>query len=88
MTTVWSVLLDYVRMVSYAIVFLCSIFGFKRTTVGKIILAGNALFALGALATVFVQNIFNIDVALSADYILTPVAIIWAIVNLYAFTKE
>jgi hypothetical protein len=86
MSYIW--LLNYIRLVSYAIVALASIIQLKIRTASPLIYWGNIFMAIMLMITVLIGYVFNpqFDMELIAT-LLTPTAVIWAVLNFAALIK-
>jgi hypothetical protein len=80
--------LDYIRMVSYAIVVLASLRGILVRKFSNALFIGDILVAIGMLSTLFFTNFFKTELASNADLMITPAAVIWAFIHLRAMFKE
>jgi hypothetical protein len=80
--------LDYIRMVSYAIVILASLRGIFVRKFSNSLFIGDILMAFGMISTLFFTNLFKTELSANADKMITPAAVIWAFIHLRAMFKE
>ena len=83
-----NILLDYLRLTSYAIVILLALKGIAKKTLSNALFFGDIMVALGLLLTGFYINILGKSGALIEDVILTPVAVVWAVIHFIVMLKE
>ena len=83
----WDIIADYFRMVSFGVVILASLRGILKRNFTNLLFVGNIVTALGLLVTGFVITIYKQDRGLLTDCIITPVAVVWAIINFAAMVR-
>jgi hypothetical protein len=79
-----ELLLDYIRMVSYAVVVLTSLRGIAKRKFNGLLFLGDVLMSLAWLVTLSSVNILHRHLETTADIIVTPAAILWAIIHFRA----
>jgi hypothetical protein len=85
-----SFIVEYIRLASYSVVVLVSLFQFKRSKdpINKYILLGNIFMALALAAALFIYNIFGSGVNMpTVGAFITPATIIWAVLNFLSLIK-
>ena len=73
--------LDYIRMVSYAVIIIASLNGIAVRKFKSILYAGDVVMAFALLVAAFRVTFGNMSGAIVSDFILTPGAIIWATIH-------
>jgi hypothetical protein len=78
---------EYLRMVSYAIVILASLRGIAVKKFTSLLFVGDIIIALILLVSSLLASFGSIPRDLTRDYLLTPVAVIWAIIHFINILK-
>ena len=81
-------ILMYVRLISYTVVILCSMFFLFNLRQYKWIIVGNLFAATFFIISAFFSGIIGIDGSTAKNILITPGAIIWALVHLFVFIKK
>jgi hypothetical protein len=82
-----DVLFDYIRMVAYGSVIISSFVQIHRRQYRTILLFGDIFFSLSLITVLLATNFFTIKTEVAADIILTPAAILWAILHYISLMK-
>jgi hypothetical protein len=82
-----DVALDYIRMISYTIIVLSSLKGIFSRKFSNLLFVGDILMAVALFGTLLNSTVFNNELTQSADSILTPAAVLWAIIHYIAMLK-
>ena len=80
-----DIMLDYIRMISYALVILSSLRGIFFRKFNTFLFVGDIIMALGGLVTLVSVNTFRTHLGDSADIFLTPAVVLWAFIHFYDF---
>jgi len=83
-----GVILDYIRMVSYAIIILSSLYKVFERKFSSSLFVGDILMALGLLVCGICTYVLKMKPGMLTDLFLTPAAIIWATIHLNAMIKK
>lgn len=81
-------ILEYIRMISYSMVIIVSIFSLPYTPTHKFLVVANILMGAGSLLSLFHVVFFTTDPVTARNYILTPVSLIWAALVFINFIKK
>lgn len=84
----WDIGLDYLRAISYAIVFLTDLRGIKTRKFGNILYVGDAVLAFSLFLTAFNMGMSVFDLRGFVDIVVTPAVLIWATLHFYDFLKK
>ena len=80
--------LDYIRMVSYAIVILTSLRGIMYRKFGNLLFLGDAVMSVALLLTLIFSNLLKASLSESADFFITVPAILWAFIHFKAMLQN
>ena len=78
---------EYIRMVAYATIVLTSLRGIAQRKFSSILFVGDIVMALVMLISGLLAKFADMPRDLTRDYVLTPAAIIWAIIHFIALLK-
>lgn len=87
MTPEIDTFLDYIRIVSYAVVVLTSFSGLVKRKFSSLIFLGDIFLAVMLMATLCISSVFGGNLGEVADLLLTPAAVIWAVVHYLTIFK-
>lgn len=76
-----AVILEYLRMVSYAIVALTSLNGIKSKKYNDLLFVSDIILALMLLLASILKNLFSLQKIQTDPFILTPAVLLWAIIH-------
>lgn len=82
-----DIMLDYIRMVSYAIIFLTSLRGIYVRGFNRILFVGDIVMATGGFLALASARFLGNNLSLSADIFITPAVVMWAIIHLVDFVR-
>jgi len=80
-------IVEYLRMVSYAIVILTSLRGIVKRKFNSMLFFGDIIMAAVLLSGTLLSKFFGISRDISGTIILTPAVIIWAIIHFINLLK-
>lgn len=80
--------LDFVRMISYSVIILASLRGIFKRRFSNLLYVGDIVMAIGLFLTILNSSVFGANLYRTADVILTPAAIVWAIIHYRALLKS
>ena len=81
-------LLDYSRLISYSIVVLSSLRGITTRKFNSVLFYGDIAMASAMILANILAGILEIDRQAVACFIITPGAIIWALIHLHNLLKK
>lgn len=81
-------ILEYIRMISYAMVIIVSIFSLPYVCSHRFLVIANIVMGTGSLLSLFHVVILGADAVMARNYILTPVSLIWATLVFINFIKK
>jgi hypothetical protein len=81
-------LLDYMRMAGYAIIILASLRGIAYRRFANILFVGDIVIAIALLATGLGFAVSGISRDITADFIMTPAVVTWAIIHFINMVKS
>jgi len=81
-------ILDYLRMVCYAIIVLTDLNGIFKRKFTNLLFVGDIIMAFAMLLVLFHTNFLNRNLEKMTDFLLTPAAIVWAGVHLFSMIKH
>ena len=83
-------ILDYLRLVSYAVVILTSLRGIFKRKFSNILFLGDIILAVVLISAVIILHLFEIvpSSTIVDDIFLTTGAVIWAVIHFAATIKE
>jgi len=82
-----DILLDYIRMVSYAVVVLSSLRGIFIRKFSNILFVGDIIMGISLIMTLAFSSVFKQNLQYGADLFLTVPAVIWAIIHYRALLR-
>lgn len=82
--TFWA---EYARMVAYATIILCALRGITKRKFSSSLFIGDIIMALILLISSLMAHFGGISRDLTRDYVLTPTAVIWAIIHFINILK-
>ena len=83
-----NIFLDYLRLVSYAIIILSALKGILKRRFNDTLFVGDILMCLALFFAGLYTNVLNKNGALFADILLTPAAVFWAIIHFYNMVRK
>lgn len=81
-------ILEYIRMVAYALVITVSIFSLPYRSSHRFLVVANIIMGVGSFLSLFNVAVLGTDPVVSRNYILTPTAICWATLVFINFIKR
>lgn len=84
----FDLILDYIRMVSYAVVVLTSLRGILRREFTNLLFVGDIIIATSFFVSLFRANILGFVLSKEVDLLVTPAAVIWATIHFVLMLKE
>lgn len=81
-------ILEYIRMISYAMVIIVSVFSLPYTPTHRFLVVANIIMGTGSLLSLFHVVFFMTDPVMARNYILTPISLIWAALVFINFIKK
>jgi hypothetical protein len=82
------IILEYIRLVCYAIVILSSLKGIAKRKFTNNLFVGDILMAFGLFTANALFRFGAVDKGTIGDWILTPVAILWAGIHFHTVIKD
>lgn len=81
-------MLEYIRMVSYAMVVIVSIFSLPYTCSHRFLVVANIIMGSGSFLAVFHTTVLGVDPALIRNVLLTPASMFWAALVFISFIRR
>lgn len=78
----FDIILDYVRMTSYALVILTSLRGIYKRKFTNALYIGDVVLSISLFSTLLFRNFLGSDLDIVADLFITPASILWAVLHL------
>lgn len=82
-----NIIWDYIRMVCYVIIILTDLNGILKRKFSNSLFLGDIIMATGLFLTLFHFDFLKKDLMVITDFILTPTAIVWAVVHFSSMLK-
>jgi len=82
------ILLQYLRLTSYAIVVLSSLRNINNRKFGKLLFIANIILAISLFISGLYVNLLARDRFMFEAFLLTPAVITWAVLNFYTLILE
>lgn len=82
------IILEYIRLVCYAIVILSSLKGIVKRKFTNDLFIGDILMAFGLFTANALFRFGAIDKGVTGDFILTPAVMLWAGIHFHAVLKD
>ena len=88
----WNYIADYIRMISFGIIILCSLKGIFATgelqrRFSNLLFWGDIIICLGLLTAGVSVTFFHIPRETMTDELVTPVAVLWATIHFVEILK-
>lgn len=82
------IILEYIRLVCYAIVILSSLKGIAKRKFTNNLFVGDILVAFGLFVANALFRFGTVDKGITGDLVLTPAVMLWAGIHFYSVVKD